>query len=250
MGTWSSSTPATRQMWEFSRARKLGDGDWIASVIDVWDLDGPGYRGAPSRGRTGWRIGSRAAGVPFLPGLIRMEELDAGVITHDAPGHGTHQAGTAPRRIRRRSGSCAPPVAARTDGWGVGPQYIPEGARLHLESGLRIQWAAGLSDDAITIAVALQTYGVIMADNAPNFALGFQNLGEDGGGWNDRPGIWDVQKIPLDAFSAARLRVGVPPPHPRKPRTAATPGDSSRPTLRAPSALPGAARSDCEGAGG
>lgn len=96
--------PNKRLTWEFSRARALPNGQWEASVVDRWYLDGPGHR-RPGTG-TWWVSGARGSGSPYLAGLIRIEEIRAGVINH---------ALAVATPINRRRQLCAP-TASRTDG--------------------------------------------------------------------------------------------------------------------------------------
>jgi hypothetical protein len=67
--------------WDFSRVQKLANGQWKASRIDVWDLKGMGVR-KPFKGKTWWTYGARGSGMPLIAGLIRPEEIEAGVIHH------------------------------------------------------------------------------------------------------------------------------------------------------------------------
>jgi hypothetical protein len=185
------------KMWEFSFAEQAQDGSWQASIIDTWDLNGPGYRPAFS-GRYWWRSGARGSGAPLIAGLIRPEELKKGVIQH-ALAFGTPVNRKKIRQTAQWSWELCSPVASRTDGYGVGKEYIPEGVRLQLNPGLDLD-ALGLSGDAKVIARALQEYGAYVVENTRGFPLYFQNLGPDGGEWNAHPGLADLQRIPLNEF--------------------------------------------------
>jgi len=186
--------PKLRVAWEFSCAVQV-DGQWMASSIDRWDLNGLGYR-PPYVGPRWWRCGVRGSGVPYIGGLLRVEELESGEIRHAL-------ALSSP--INRRlittpsadwEQECCSP-AARTDGTGIGPEYIPEGARIQLNPDLDLD-SRGLSEDAKVVARALQVYGAYVVDSGGGFSLYLQNLGPDGGAWTEHQGLADIAKIPLD----------------------------------------------------
>ncbi|MCH9646963.1 MAG: hypothetical protein K0U98_01925, partial [Deltaproteobacteria bacterium] len=187
--------------WEFSRATPLGGGAWRASVIDTWDLKGPGWRTAfvsPSW----WRSGSVASGLSRLAGTVRPEEVQAGVIDHPllvlSP---TNRSSSLPGGA---DNELCPP-ASRSDGWGVGSHFIPEGALLQLDPDLDLD-ELDLSNPAKVVARAMQIYGMYVFDNGPTFAVPFQNLGPTGGIWASPEliGIVDVRNIPVEHFRVLR----------------------------------------------
>lgn len=189
--------PILNLAWEFSRAIPLENGNWQASNFDCWDLRGAGYR-SPFSGKTWWRAGVRGSGVPYIAGLIRPEEIEAGRLEH-ALAIGTP--------INRKKSSldaiwefelCSP-VASRSDGVNIGLQYIPEGARVQLNPSLNLD-SLRLSRDAKLVARALQKYGAYVVENASGFSLSFQNSGRDGGKWKNFPGLDDLSRIPLNEF--------------------------------------------------
>lgn len=171
---------------EFSRARKTDEG-WEASNVDLWDLDSDGYREAFS-GKPWWKNGARASGTPVIAGLVRVEEIEAGVINH-ALAIGLPVVRKSSSNAEREL--CYP--AARTDGYGVGEEYIPMGARLQLNPELDLD---GLSVEAKIIARALQQYGGIVAISSRSFSLYFQNTPE----WEKYPMLRDIAKIPVEEF--------------------------------------------------
>jgi hypothetical protein len=186
--------PKARKSWEFSRVKKLTLGLWVASEIAVWDLDGPGYR-EPFTGPAWWTYGANGAGTPLLPGIIRIEEVKAGRIRH---------ALLCATPVNRKSSEAggrieACPPASRTDGQGVGPEYIPEGARLQLDPAVNLE-SLGLSAAAKVVARAMQEYGMYVTDNAPQFKVYFQNLGLGSMAWDKTPGLEDIGRIPITSF--------------------------------------------------
>lgn len=112
--------------------------------------------GADWAGRFPDGLAGRGAGTPYLAGLVRPEELSAGVIKHAlAFGYGS------PSR------QFVYP-ASKSDGRGDWDLDLPEGTRLQLDpsiSATRLQrW--GLRPEAVPIARALQRYGMYVIDNS------------------------------------------------------------------------------------
>ncbi len=131
------------RLYELYAVRKTAGGGWAAGSGAIWDLASNALRPA------GW-TSADAAGLPMLPGLVRYDEVAAGVINHalrfTAPS--TRQAYIYPaRHFAADSTSAALP---------------PMGLRLRLSPTADL---SGLSHDALVIAVALQQYGIILADN-------------------------------------------------------------------------------------
>lgn len=193
-----------RKCWDFSRFRRTSAGEVTASRIDVWDLDGPGYR-EPFVGPNWWTCGARGSGTPLLGGLLRPEEVQAGVIRHAlAFGCPVNRRATSPGSGEEL---CSPP-AQRTDGEGWGRQYIPEGALLQLDPNLDLQ-ALDLPPAVFAIARALQVYGMYNVDNASTCSLYFQNVGADGGKWNHIGNFSELKKIPLTRFRVLKCPIVV-----------------------------------------
>lgn len=187
--------------WDFSRFEKLPDGSYRASKIDTFDLNSTGER-TPFWGANGnwWANGARGAGFPLIAGLILLHEIESGIANPNDPNSGIQHALVFASPINRKSlnndGSRELNLpATRTDGWGIGNMYIPEGARLQLNPDYDI---SHLTPATQVIARALQKYGMLNGDNAAGFALYAQNLGADGGAWKNYP--VDLYNIPLNQF--------------------------------------------------
>jgi len=190
--------PSLRRSWSFTQALRLSNNTWSVFGINTWDLNGPGYR-PPNMGRLSYSDGSRGSGFPLIAGLIRPEEIEAGEIKH---------ALVFASPINRKGVFCSPPASA-TDGWKIGADYIPEGARLQLDPSLDID-SLGLSYAAKVIARALQRYGMFCGDNSGEFKLYFQNLGE-GSVWETKyQYIPDLKKIPIGKFRVLRCNQIIP----------------------------------------
>ncbi|MEE8574986.1 MAG: hypothetical protein V3T30_06190 [Thermodesulfobacteriota bacterium] len=193
--------PKLRKSWDFSRAKKRGDGSWRATRVDIWDLNGEGVR-APFEGKRWWMQGARGSGFPLIAGLIRVEEIEAGVINH-ALAYATP--------INRKTGYpggeaelCSPP-ASRTDGRGVGPGFIPVGARMQLDPELDLD-KLGLTKATKVIAKAMQVYGMYNSDGAGTFKLYLQNLGPEDETYKKYGDFRDLKKIPIESFRVLKCK--------------------------------------------
>jgi hypothetical protein len=148
----------TCDLFELGRAFPSGGG-WEATVGARFDLNSNALRPA------GW-TSADAAGLPILAGLVRYEEVAAGEVKHAI-------------RItfdQTRRGYILPAThfaSSRTD-----PLLPPMGMRLRLKATFD---TSQLTGQARVIAVAMQRYGVIVADNGSNWF--FQ--GAPNPGWDD-----------------------------------------------------------------
>ena len=132
----------------------------------------------------GW-TSADAAGLPIFPGLVRYDEVEAGLIDHairftiacttDAyvwPAR--HEAGTSDRRC--------PPM----------------GARFRLRRGFSLN---GFGDDARVILRAMKRYGMFVTDNGSDWY--FQGT-RDPGWTNDL--LDELKNVPASAFVAVDAR--------------------------------------------
>lgn len=150
------SRPVAYDLW---RARREDDGSISYNYMRKWDLNGPGYQ-AP------YLSSARGSGLPLFAGLIRPNELKAGLITHalaiSVPGPAQ---------------SVFVQPASATDGNGR-VTSLPEGARIRLKADVSIPAPVDptthkpikltsqqkrMSD---AIVAALRTYGAIVVDRA------------------------------------------------------------------------------------
>jgi hypothetical protein len=148
----------TCDLFELYRAFKTGSG-WNADSAAHFDLGSNALR------PLGW-TSADAAGLPILPGLVRYEEVAAGEIKHAI-------------RVtfsQTQAGYILPAThyaSSRTN-----PLLPPMGMRLRLKASFD---TSQLSGQARVIAVAMQRYGLIVADNGSNWF--FQ--GAPNPGWDD-----------------------------------------------------------------
>jgi hypothetical protein len=135
------------------------NGTWSAANGAVWDLQN--YENRPY----GW-TSADAAGLPVFPGLVRYDEVSAGAINH------------ALRMTMNNTldGYFIPPATHNAGTSSITNDVI--GMRLRLKSTFDI---SGFSAANQVILKAMQTYGVIIADNGSD--MYFQ--GTPDARWND-----------------------------------------------------------------
>lgn len=142
------------RLYELFDARKTSSG-WRAGSGATWDLTSNALR------PNGW-TSADAAGLPILPGLVRFEEIQAGLIAHAIRF-------TAPQT---RSSHIYP---ARHDaGAGLSSNLPPMGLRVRLKANFD---TSGFSPRMQIILRAMKRYGMILADNgSPWFFSGTSDL--------------------------------------------------------------------------
>jgi len=148
----------TCDLFELYRAFRSTNG-WRADSGARFDLRSNALR------PLGW-TSADAAGLPILPGLVRNDEVAAGEIKHAI-------------RVtfsRTRSGYVLPATHFASDDGNVNLPAM--GMRLRLKASFD---TSQLTGQARVIAVAMQRYGLIVADNGSNWF--FQ--GAPSAGWND-----------------------------------------------------------------
>jgi hypothetical protein len=136
------------RLFELYNARKSG-GQWHAGSGAMWDLRSNALR------PDGW-TSADAAGLPILPGLVRYDEVEAGRIDH-ALRFTTDQTRNTYIYPARHEASDL------TD-----PKYPPMGLRVRLRGSYD---TSIFSPQARPIAVALQRYGMILADNGSDWYI-------------------------------------------------------------------------------
>ena len=145
------------RLYELYAARKTSTG-WRAGSGAIWDMGSNALRPA------GW-TSADAAGLPILPGLVRYDEVAAGAILHALRF-------TAP--VTRRS-YIYPARHFASDS--NDPALPPMGLRVRLKSSVDI---SRFGPQARVLLVALQRYGMILADNgSPWFVSGAPSPGWD-----------------------------------------------------------------------
>jgi hypothetical protein len=164
------------RLYELYGARRAGRG-WSAASGAVFDLRSNRRRPA------GW-TSADAAGLPILPGLARADEAASGTIRHAlrfTVGR-TQRAYVAPARH-----------FASND---ADPSLPPMGLRLRLKAGFDLRPYHG---QARAILRALQTYGMIVADNGSSWFVS----GAPDPRWNDAQ-LEELKRVPGTAFEVVR----------------------------------------------
>jgi hypothetical protein len=183
---------ATGDEWGAWRLRRTGGGWQITNGYHYSTR----WSGVPPRDRDGNPFGSRGAGVPYLAGLVRPCEITRGRIDHalafayDAP---------APSHVY---------PATKSDGAGSAGLDVPEGTRLQLNPKLTVAHIKGYGCDGpcLTIARALQRYGMYTIDNSGRSKVILEY--EDTARWNGLVDARTVSPIPLSAFRVLRAPRG------------------------------------------
>jgi hypothetical protein len=165
-------------------------GEWTAENGYHYAAAGNAWTGVAPAG-----FGSRGAGVPYLAGLVRPCEIAQGHIDH-----------TLAFAYDDPTAQWVFP-ATKSDGHSTSPD-MPEGARLQLDPSLTRQdiEAWGCTGPCLTIARALQTYGMYLIDHAghPKLMLEYR----DTAGWSGSIDAATVRPIPTGQLKL--LPLGTP----------------------------------------
>ena len=133
----------------------------------------------------GW-TSADAAGLPILPGLLRLDEVQAGAVTH------------AIRFTVQSSDRSYVWPARHQAGSASDPNLPPMGARFRLKASFDV---SGFGPEAQVVLTAMKRYGLIVADNGSNWF--FQ--GTMDAGWDSAPYptmIAQLKTVPVSAFEA------------------------------------------------
>jgi hypothetical protein len=162
----------TCQLYELFVGRRDGAG-WVAASGAKFDLLTGALR------PIGW-TSADAAGLPILPGLVRYDDVAAGVIDHAI-------------RVtfsQTQRGFILP--ATHFASSNSDPNLPAMGMRFRLRADYPI---GNLTGQALVIATAMQRYGLIVADNGSNWF--FQGAPDPR--WNDED-LDQLKAIPGSAF--------------------------------------------------
>ncbi len=162
----------TCQLFELDEGARSGAG-WSAYSGAKFDLRSNALRPLT------W-TSADAAGLPILAGLVRYDEVAAGVITHAIRVTFSQTQNTFILPATHKASS-------RTDG-----DLPPMGMRLRMKADFDI---TGLTGQARVIAIAMKQYGLIVADNGSNWY--FQGAPDPR--WNDDD-LNQLKAVPGTAF--------------------------------------------------
>lgn len=170
------------RLYELFAGSRSGAG-WTAYSGAAFDLRSNALR------PLGW-TSADAAGLPILPGLVRFDEVASGRINHAI-------------RVtfaQTRNKYIVPATHFASSNTNI--DLPPMGLRLRLKAGYEV---GGLTGQARVIAVALQQYGFIVADNGSNWY--FQ--GAPNPGWVDSD-LDQLKSIPGTAFEVVDTGAALP----------------------------------------
>ena len=181
--------------------------DRTAGTIDeYWQAHRSGSGWATSWGATnalagsGWGGGSTGAGASRLAGVVRVAEMQAGVIPHAL--------------VLQSDTVCAitvRPPALKTDGDSTRSDCIPEGARLQLDPTIDVAAIPGITPGEAAVARALQVYGAYLIDRGgASLSVSFEVAPDAGaagpGSVYSRAGFgWDYYGMPNVPWSQLRV---------------------------------------------
>lgn len=161
----------TCMLYELWAAHRSSNG-WYAGTGAKWNLASNASR------PFGW-TSADAAGLPIFPGLLRYDEV--------ASGHIDHALRVTVAVSRRAVIAPATHFVGSAD-----TSLLPMGARLRLRADYDI---SGFTGQSRVIAQALKTYGLIVADNGPNWMI--SGVGDSR--WDDT-NMNQVRNIPASAL--------------------------------------------------
>jgi hypothetical protein len=180
--------PASGTIGEYWQARRVGSG-WQAGWGAVNSLSGSGWGGA-----------STGAGASRLGGVVREDEIAAGVINHAL--------------VVQTDNACAGQYrapAVKTDGRSVRSDCIPEGARIQLDPSISLSSISGLTPGERAVARALQVYGAYVIDVAgTSMSVSFERAADatesSPGATYTRAGLsWDYYGMPRVPWQRMRV---------------------------------------------
>jgi hypothetical protein len=153
----TTGAPGHCTLYELYQAqRPSGSSGWVAGNGAIFHLDSNALR------PDGWTSGD-AAGLPILPGLVRLSEIQAGEIRH------------ALRFTVQRTARAYIHPATHQAGHGD-DGFPPMGLRVRLKASFD---TSGFSPPVQVILKAMKTYGMILADNGSDWFV----TGESNDGW-------------------------------------------------------------------
>jgi hypothetical protein len=174
-------------------------GQWRAGLCAISDLNGTGVR-VPITLAQPWYIanGARACGFPLVAGLIRTEEIQAGVIEHALVVAYPHI----------RAGWFTPPASTgqgRVGDTAISTRGIPCGGRIQLDPSIDVNML-GLTDSGKTIVKALQDYGAYVGDFSGALSLYAESSPDAQAYWGT--GVLTGSEVDVDLSMFRVLRIG------------------------------------------
>ena len=162
------------RLYELFDLRRSGT-SWRAGSGAIFDLRSNALR------PDGW-TSADAAGLPILPGLVRVDEVRAGAINHALRF-------TVSRTQRAYIHPATHFASSITDA-----SAPPMGLRLRLKADFDL---SGYRGQALVVLTALKRYGMLLADNGSNWYIS----GATDPGWDDAD-LNQLKQVPGSAFEA------------------------------------------------
>ena len=172
-------SPETDTYWDFWQAKVDTSGNWSACYGGKID------HASTNAGVFGQGLGAVACGLPLAGWLMRIDELQAGVIEH-ALGF---------QMVSTQATNFSWP-ANRTDGKTVGANYPMEGQRFRLDPSFDVTTLKNAAER--TIAKALQDYGMLLTDTSGAVTLQSEDerpYAAAHGGVNPYTAIWGGEEV-------------------------------------------------------
>ncbi len=202
-------------LYELYAAYPQANGSWQAGSGAIFDLNSHALR--PET----W-TSADAAGLPVVPGLVRIEEVLSGEIRHAIRF-------TAPQTRRAYVWPGRHFASSLT-----GTQYPPMGQRFRLKAGYDI---AGFAPEVQVILRAMKKYGIILADNGSAWYIS----GAPDERW-DNDLLRQLQQVPGSAFEAVDVSSLMVNRDSGQARSGPGPTSTPTATIRPPTATPSATR--------
>jgi hypothetical protein len=165
------------RLYETFDSRYVGPG-WRCGSGAVFDLGSSALR------PDGW-TSADAAGLPILPGLVRLEEVRSGAIRH------------ALRFTTRRTQRAYVHPATHFASSDSDPDLPPMGLRVRLKASYDVTRFHGASR---VVLETLRRYGMFLADNGSDWFVS----GETNAAWDDAD-LDQLKSVPGGAFEVVRL---------------------------------------------
>ncbi len=188
-------------VWDMFWVKQLEDGSWISATGMVYPLNGSGvFRTSDFKVKINESIHKYgpgvAAGMPIIAGVIRYDEVKYGEIRHKLAG-----------AVRYVAFQEFVFPATWTDGNFDGG--IPEGAVLQLDPDLDLT-QFDLTESELTVAKALQEYGVVLVDFSAGSTIRAEFLGDHSGkSWDGLLRGWEIpggiKTIPVSNYRVLKI---------------------------------------------